>query len=73
MERKTLPIASEGWPFIVGPAVIALGLRLLGHRRRRHDERPAFAGNRKPACHRYILGGLIQDIIARSRLPTSSI
>src|SRR5207245_3409539 len=33
MERKTLPIASEGWPFIVGPAVIALGLRLLGHRR----------------------------------------
>src|SRR2546430_2409027 len=33
MERKTLPIAGGGWPFRVGRAVIALGLRLLGHRR----------------------------------------
>ena len=32
MEQK-LPIAREGWPFIVGPAVIAAGLTLLGHRR----------------------------------------
>jgi len=31
--EKTLPIASEGWPFIVGPAVIAAGLTLLGRRR----------------------------------------
>jgi len=30
---KKLPIASEGWPFIVGPAVIAAGLTLLGRRR----------------------------------------
>ena len=28
-----IPIAKEGWPFIVGPAVAALGLTLLGHRR----------------------------------------
>jgi phosphatidylserine decarboxylase len=32
MEKK-LPIAPEGWPFIVGPAVIAAGLTLLGRRR----------------------------------------
>jgi len=32
MEQK-LPIAREGWPFIVGPAVVAAGLTLLGHRR----------------------------------------
>jgi phosphatidylserine decarboxylase len=32
MERK-LPIASEGWPFIVGSAVIAAGLTLTGRRR----------------------------------------
>ena len=32
MARK-LPVAREGWPFIVGPAVIAAGLTLLGHRR----------------------------------------
>jgi phosphatidylserine decarboxylase len=32
MDRK-LPIADEGWPFIVGPAVIAAGLTLLGRRR----------------------------------------
>jgi phosphatidylserine decarboxylase len=28
-----MPIAREGWPFIVGPAVAAVGLTLLGHRR----------------------------------------
>jgi phosphatidylserine decarboxylase len=28
-----VPIAKEGWPFILGPAVAALGLTLLGHRR----------------------------------------
>ena len=28
-----LPVAREGWPFILGPAVAALGLTLLGHRR----------------------------------------
>ena len=28
-----LPIAKEGWPFILGPAVAALGLTLLGRRR----------------------------------------
>jgi phosphatidylserine decarboxylase len=28
-----LPVAKEGWPFIIGPAVAALGLTLLGHRR----------------------------------------
>src|SRR5258708_37872334 len=32
MEQK-LPIAREGWPFIVGPAVVAAGLTLLGRRR----------------------------------------
>jgi phosphatidylserine decarboxylase len=30
---KKLPVASEGWPFIVGPAVVAAGLTLLGRRR----------------------------------------
>jgi phosphatidylserine decarboxylase len=30
---QRLPIAKEGWPFIVGPAAAALGLMLLGHRR----------------------------------------
>jgi phosphatidylserine decarboxylase len=30
---KKLPIAREGWPFIVGPAVVAAGLTLLGRRR----------------------------------------
>ena len=28
-----VPIAKEGWPFILGPAVAALGLTLLGRRR----------------------------------------
>lgn len=28
-----LPVAKEGWPFIIGPAVAAVGLTLLGHRR----------------------------------------
>jgi phosphatidylserine decarboxylase len=28
-----VPIAREGWPFILAPAVAALGLTLLGHRR----------------------------------------
>jgi phosphatidylserine decarboxylase len=28
-----MPVAREGWPFILGPAVAALGLTLLGHRR----------------------------------------
>jgi phosphatidylserine decarboxylase len=28
-----LPVAREGWPFILGPALAALGLTLLGHRR----------------------------------------
>jgi phosphatidylserine decarboxylase len=32
MDRK-LPVAPEGWPFIVGPAVIAAGLTLLGRRK----------------------------------------
>src|SRR5262249_56106776 len=32
VERR-LPIASEGWPFIVGSAVIAAGLTLAGRRR----------------------------------------
>jgi phosphatidylserine decarboxylase len=30
---KRIPVAKEGWPFIVGPAVAAVGLMLLGHRR----------------------------------------
>ena len=30
---KRIPVAKEGWPFIVGPAVAAVGLTLLGHRR----------------------------------------
>jgi phosphatidylserine decarboxylase len=30
---RKLPVAPEGWPFIVGPAVIAAGLALLGRRR----------------------------------------
>jgi phosphatidylserine decarboxylase len=30
---RRIPIAREGWPFIVGPAVAAVGLTLLGHRR----------------------------------------
>ena len=32
MEHR-LPIAREGWPFILGSAAIAVGLRLTGHRR----------------------------------------
>jgi phosphatidylserine decarboxylase len=28
-----VPIAKEGWPFIIGPALAAVGLTLLGHRR----------------------------------------
>jgi phosphatidylserine decarboxylase len=28
-----LPVAREGWPFIVGPAVVAAGLLATGHRR----------------------------------------
>jgi phosphatidylserine decarboxylase len=28
-----VPVAREGWPFIVGPALAAVGLTLLGHRR----------------------------------------
>src|SRR5439155_12510443 len=39
---------------------------------RDRDERPAFPGDRQLGRH-HSLGGLIQDIIARSRLPTSSI
>jgi phosphatidylserine decarboxylase len=30
---RRLPIASEGWPFILGPAALALGLALTGRRR----------------------------------------
>ncbi len=30
---KRLPVAPEGWPFIIGPAVIAAGLALFGRRR----------------------------------------
>jgi phosphatidylserine decarboxylase len=30
---RRVPVAREGWPFILGPAVAALGLTLLGHRR----------------------------------------
>ena len=30
---RRIPIAREGWPFVLGPAVAALGLTLLGHRR----------------------------------------
>jgi phosphatidylserine decarboxylase len=33
MMKTTLPVAREGWPFIVGPAVVALGLALLGRRK----------------------------------------
>jgi len=32
VDRK-LPIAREGWPFILGSAALAVGLRLAGHRR----------------------------------------
>jgi phosphatidylserine decarboxylase len=32
MTMRKLPVAREGWPFIVGPAVIAAGLALLGRR-----------------------------------------
>ena len=28
-----VPVAKEGWPFVIGPALAALGLSLLGHRR----------------------------------------
>ena len=28
-----VPVAKEGWPFIIGPALAAAGLTLLGHRR----------------------------------------
>jgi phosphatidylserine decarboxylase len=30
---RKLPVAREGWPFIVGPAVIAAGLTLFGRRK----------------------------------------
>ena len=30
---RKLPVAREGWPFIVGPAVVAAGLALLGRRK----------------------------------------
>jgi phosphatidylserine decarboxylase len=33
MTMPKLPVAREGWPFIVGPAVIAAGLALLGRRK----------------------------------------
>jgi len=33
MTSRKLPVAPEGWPFIIGPAVIAAGLALLGRRR----------------------------------------
>lgn len=31
--RRRLPIAPEGWPFVLGPAVVAAGLTLFGRRR----------------------------------------
>jgi phosphatidylserine decarboxylase len=33
MTARKLPVAREGWPFIVGPAVIAAGLALFGRRK----------------------------------------
>lgn len=30
---RRLPVAPEGWPFIVAPAALAAGLALVGHRR----------------------------------------
>jgi phosphatidylserine decarboxylase len=33
MTMGKLPVAREGWPFILGPAVIAAGLALLGRRK----------------------------------------
>ncbi len=30
---KRLPVAREGWPFVLGPAAVAAGLWLTGHRR----------------------------------------
>jgi phosphatidylserine decarboxylase len=33
MMTRKVPIAPEGWPFILGPAVVALGLTLLGRRK----------------------------------------
>jgi phosphatidylserine decarboxylase len=32
MMKTTLPVAREGWPFILGPAAVALGLLLLGRK-----------------------------------------
>ena len=33
-KRKTrIPVAREGWPFVLGPAAVAAGLWLSGHRR----------------------------------------
>jgi phosphatidylserine decarboxylase len=31
--RTRLPVAREGWPFVLGPAVVAAALALTGHRR----------------------------------------
>jgi phosphatidylserine decarboxylase len=33
MTMRKIPVAREGWPFVVGPAVIAAGLALLGRRK----------------------------------------
>src|SRR5918993_180073 len=33
MTMRKLPVAPEGWPFILGPAVVALGLTVLGRRK----------------------------------------
>ena len=30
---RQIPVAREGWPFVLGPAAVALGLALLGRRR----------------------------------------
>ncbi|HEU5304934.1 MAG TPA: phosphatidylserine decarboxylase [Gemmatimonadales bacterium] len=31
--KKRIPVAREGWPFVLGPAAVAAGLWLTGHRR----------------------------------------
>ncbi len=32
-KKRRLPVAREGWPFILGPAAVAAGLWVTGHRR----------------------------------------